>query len=176
MRAEDSGHGLRTVEEARSVVENVIDGLRGPDLPDDPSPPPLRCLERAIEQAEKADREVSPSKREMSDKARGLQSEVAEESERIVRLVAAEGADLVRRLGVDKAAEQIASALNVESLEAMVNFLTVRFPPTFGKDDEAVKLEFDEASAEGSSDHCSEQSDPEPGPEGVQYAPYYRIC
>ena len=32
-----------------------------------------------------------------------------------------------------------------------------------------MKLEFDEASAEESSDHCSEQSDPEPEPEVVQY-------
>ena len=124
VRVEDSGQGLRTVEEARSVAGNVIDGLRGPDLPDDPSLPPLRRLERAIEQVEKADREVSPSKREMREKARVLKSEVTEESERIDCLVAAEGAELVRRLGVEGAAEQIASALDVDSLEAIVNMLT----------------------------------------------------
>ena len=94
---------------------------------------------------------------------------MAEESERIDCLVAAEGADLVRRLGVDGEAEQIASALDVDSLEATVNLLTVRFPPTFGKDDKAVKLEFDDASAEEGSAHCSEQSDPEPEPEVAQY-------
>ena len=48
--------------------------------------------------------------------------------------------------------------------------LRLRFPPKFGEDDDAVKLEFDEASAEESSDHCSEQSDPEPEPEVSQYA------
>jgi len=74
VRVEDSGQGLRTVEEARSVAGNVIDGLRGPDLPDDPSLPPLRRLERAVEQVEKADRVVSPSKRELRENARSLKS------------------------------------------------------------------------------------------------------
>ena len=169
VRVKGTGQGLKDVDEARSVAENVIDGLRGPDLPDDPSLPPLRRLERAIAEVEKADREVSPSKREMRDKARVLKSEVTEESERIDCLVAAEGAELVRRLGVDGAAEQIASALDMDSIDTIVTMLMVRFPPTFGKEDEAVKLEFDEASAEEGSDHCSEQSDPEPEPEVVQY-------
>ena len=57
----------------------------------------------------------------------------------------------------------------VGSLEAIVNVLTVRFPPAVGKDDEAVELEVDDASGEGGSDLCSEQSDPEPEPEVVQY-------
>ena len=169
VRVESAGEGLKDVDEARSIKENVIEGLRGPDLPDDPSLPPLRRLERAIAEVEKADREVSPSKREMRDKARVLKSEVAEESERIDCLVAAEGAELVRRLGVDGAAEQIASALDMDSIDTIVTMLMVRFPPTFGKEDEAVKLEFDEASAEDGSDRCSEQSDPEPDPEVVQY-------
>ena len=70
--------------------------------------PPLRRLERAIEEAEKADREVSPSKREMREKARILKSEVTEQSERIDCLVAAEGAGLVRRLGVDGGFKRLA--------------------------------------------------------------------
>ena len=169
VRGDSAGQGMKDVDEARSIATEVIDGLRGPDLSDDPSLPPLRRLEHAISEVSKADREVSPSKRELQDKARVLKSEVTAENERIDCLVAAEGAELVRRFGTDGAAEKIAEALDITSVEPVATMLRLRFPPKFGEDDDAVKLEFDEASAEESSDHCSEQSDPEPEPEVVQY-------
>ena len=163
--------GVESVASARAVGTDVMDELRGPELPDDPTLPPLRRLERAIENAAKSDREVSPSKKELRDKAKSLESEVAEESKRIERLVASDGAQLVRLHGIDGAAERIASSAGVDSLEAIVNLLSVKFPPAFGKVDEAaVELDFDEASGgEDGSEHCSEQSDAEPEPEVVQY-------
>ena len=142
---------MKDVDEARSIATEVIGGLRGPDLSDDPSLPPLRRLEHAISEVSKADREVSPSKRGLQDKARVLKSEVTEENERIDWLVAAEGAELVRRFGTGGAAEKIADALDMDSVESIANMLAVRFLPKFGKDDDAVKLEFDEASAEEGS-------------------------
>ena len=170
---------------ARVAGSEVMDELRGAELPDDPSLPPLRRLEHALASAEKSDREVSPSKKELRDKARSLESEVAEEGKRIESLIASHGAKLVRLHGVDGAAERISDLAGVDSLEAIVNLLSVRFPPAFAEVDEAEveladskigesesgpELKFDDASGgEDDFEHCSDQSESEPEPEVVQY-------
>ena len=132
VRGDSAGQGMKDVDEARSIATEVTDGLRGPDLSDDPPLPPLRRLGRAISEVSKADREVSPSKRELQDMARVLKSEVTAENERIDCLVAAEGAELVRRFGTDGAAEKIAEALGITSAEPVATgriFFAPRPPP-----------------------------------------------